>query len=664
MTERKRRWLLAVWLLLFAGRSGAVVTLPRLLSDGMVLQRDAPLRLWGRADRGERVRITFRGQSTATRVDSDGRWFCNLPPQPAGGPYEMTFKAGNTLTIRDVYVGDVWLASGQSNMEFPLQAHGGFGGVVDAAGEVAAANYPRIRLFAVGRETALAPRTDVRSDGWRAAAPATVSDFSAVAYLFGRELYRRYGVAVGLIESDWGGTPAEVWTSAAGLSGFPEFERAISDLSRFDARAVAEFRSYAAVKNRWYALHGRQDRGRVDGRDIWSAPEFDASDWPQLQVPQHWPGKAAKDFDGTMWYRKEFDLPPAQDQVDGRLHLSKMLQADTTYFNGEIVGETTGDARDRDYLVPARHLRPGRNVIVVRLVGQYRDGDGYVGMNGVADDMYLQVGGTRVALAGTWRFQTGADLTGLPEVPPYAMVESRFPQMPSVLFNGMIAPLTGYRLKGVIWYQGESNVGRAAQYRSLFPALIRDWRRQWGYEMPFLFVQLAGFGSDSREPAESARAELREAQGMALALPGTGMVTAIDVGDAADIHPRNKQEVAHRLALAAAGVAYHDGAVASGPTYRSMRVDGDEIRITFSGAGGGLRVMGNGGALRGFAIASDPGKFIWADARLEGEEAVVSGAGIRHPAAVRYDWSNTPDGNLYDAEGLPAPPFRTDSPLY
>jgi len=228
----------------------------------------------------------------------------------------------------------------------------------------------------------------------------------------------------------------------------------------------------------------------------------------------------------------------------------------------------------------------------------------------------------------------------------------------------MIAPLTGYRLKGVIWYQGESNVGRAAQYRSLFPALIRDWRRQWGYEMPFLFVQLAGFGSDSREPAESARAELREAQGMALALPGTGMVTAIDVGDAADIHPRNKQEVAHRLALAAAGVAYHDGAVASGPTYRSMRVDGDEIRITFSGAGGGLRVMGNGGALRGFAIASDPGKFIWADARLEGEEAVVSGTGIRHPAAVRYDWSNTPDGNLYDAEGLPAPPFRTDSPLY
>lgn len=400
----------------------------------------------------------------------------------------MTVSGKNTVVLHDVLVGDVWLASGQSNMEFPLEGTGKWKtGVYNAETEISAANFPQVRLFQVHQRVGSAPAQDVDADGWVAATPETVGNFSAVAYLFGRELHQRYRIPVGLIEADWGGTVAEAWVSAAGLQSFPEFREPIDSVMRANEKTAAA------------------DAGSKPGND---------------------------------------------------------------------------------------------------------------------------------------------------------------PNRPTVLFNGMIDPLSHFRVKGVIWYQGEANAmdNRAAQYRKLFPALIEDWRGHWGYEVPFFFVQLAGYGHNEAEPAEYSWAELREAQSMALALPATGMATAIDIGDENDIHPKDKQDVAHRLVLAAAHAVYADNVVDSGPTYQSMRIEGNHIRIKFSNIGSGLLIKDKYGYCRGFEIAAGNGKFRWAQAQKEGDDVVVFNDAVSKPVAVRYDWSNTPDGNVYNIEGLPAPPFRTDTP--
>jgi sialate O-acetylesterase len=636
----------------------ADIRLPRLVGDNMVLQRNAPLEVWGWADPGERVRIIFRGHRAATRADRSGRWSARLPAQRAGGPATMRISGKNVLIIENILVGDVWLAAGQSNMQFPMAEESGFGGIANSEQEIAGANFPSIRLFTVKRTTALRPMEDAESTGWLPVTPESVRGFSAVAYLFGRELYKRHRVPVGLIEAAWGGTPAETWISATSVRRFPEFRESMARQSRIDASAIASYDAYLAARNQWYLLHGREDRATT-ARVGWAEPGYDDSDWPTTIEPQPWPIKPVKEFDGTLWYRKEIDVLPGEAGNSIRLHLSHLLQKDTTYFDGAKVGEMAGEVPDRDYSVPGELVKPGRNIVAVRLTGQYASGDGYAGMLGEASQMYAELGTRRVSLAGIWRVQPGPDLSELPEPPPLAEFRTEFPQSPTLLFNAMIAPLLRYRLKGVIWYQGESNVGRAAQYRSLFPALINDWRAHWGYQLPFLFVQLAGFGADAPEPGECARAELRESQSAALSLAGTGMATAIDLGDADDVHPKNKQDVAHRLALAAAHVAYGEHVIDSGPTYRSTRIESRQVRLDFYNTAAGLRISGDDAEPRGFAIAGADGRFVWARARVEGRAVVVWSDAVAAPTAVRYDWGNTPSGNLYNAAGLPAPPFRT-----
>jgi sialate O-acetylesterase len=313
-----------------------------------------------------------------------------------------------------------------------------------------------------------------------------------VAYLFGRELHRRFGVPVGLIDSTWGGTPAETWTSANSLQAFPEFAAAAQREASIPASASKEYESYLKTKSEWYKAHGNDDRGRIDGHDVWAARGFDDSRWPTVIEPQPWSRKAVENFDGTLWMRKVVLVPENHAGDTLHVHLSRLLQADTTYFNGRKIGQTRGESTERDYEVPGEVVLAGRNVVAVRLEGQNQAGDGFVGMHGDAGDMYVDISGTIVSLAGAWSFQSGPDLTGLPKPPPLAEFLTSVPQAPSLLFNGMIAPLTPYRLKGVIWYQGETNVGRAPQYKKLFPALIKDWRAAWGYDMPFLFVQLTG----------------------------------------------------------------------------------------------------------------------------------------------------------------------------
>lgn len=344
------------------------------------------------------------------------------------------------------------------------------------------------------------------------------------------------------------------------------------------------------------------------------------------------------------------------------LHLGAMLQSDTTYFIGVPIGATDSERVERNYAVPAAAIQAGENIIAVRLAGDYASGDGYVGMLGDADEYYIEIGAQRTSLAGAWRYSPGPDLSALSLPPLLAEFRTRFPQAPTLLSNAMVAPLALYRAQRVIWYQGESNVGRAGQYRALFPALIDDWRRAWGRELPFLFVQLAGNGSNARAPNASPWAELREAQAAALERPRTGMATAVDIGDALDVHPANKQDVARRLALAAERIAYGRAVTDRGPAFASLAIQGSRIRIRYRDAPSGLHTRRLDSTVRGFAIAGRDGRFASAEAVIDGNDVLVSSPAVETPVAVRYDWANTTDGNLYGAAELPALPFRSDSP--
>jgi sialate O-acetylesterase len=648
---------LAASLLLAAPFAHATVRLPALVSSHMVLQRERPVPVWGWAAPGERVSVTFRGKTyAASAPDAAGRWQATLPATPAGGPYVLTVKGQNTIALTDVLVGDVWLASGQSNMQMPVQdPSGGYQPVQNAAQEIAAANWPNLRFFTATQTVAYRPQAEVAGTGWLVCSPATVAQLSAVAYFFGRDLYKQYKVPVGLLVSSWGGTPAEAWVSAEGLAAFPEFGPRVAEFAQKTTSLNDDQQAYEAKQRDLLRNIRRYDKGYLLGGQTWAAPTFDARAWPTMPVPGAWerqPGLAT--YDGVIWFRKEIDLPASLAGQPLTLALGEIDDADSTYFNGVQVGATTGYNLARSYSVPAALVRPGRNVITVRVV----DTAGGGGFTGKPDALMLRGAGQTLPLAGPWQYQVGL----APEDQPKAPAPGGGEHAPTALYNGMIAPLQPFAIKGVIWYQGESNADRAEQYRTLFPALIADWRQHWGQpELPFLWVQLASFMAARPEPGASTWAELREAQAEALRVPNTGLATAIDIGEVNDIHPHNKQEVGRRLALAARRVAYGDKAVVySGPAYASMAVAGPAIRVKFNQLGSGLAVK-DGAALQGFAVAGADQKFHWATARVVGSEVEVQSKDVPQPVAVRYDWADNPSGNLLNKEGLPALPFRTDT---
>lgn len=653
-------WLITLFLIMSMTslESLASVRLPRLVGDNMVLQRDASLNIWGWASAGEQITVSFRGHQVSTKANDKGDWLINLPSQQAGGPFEMTITGSNVITLKNILVGDVWLASGQSNMEFPMSSDTGFGGVVNEKEEIAAANYPQIRLFTVKRNTSLVPLSDVDSSGWSETTPQSIRQFSAVAYFFARDIQQHHHIPIGLIHSSWGGTPAEAWTSDATMLKFDDFREIMKRKLAVTQQQWHDYDVYLETRKAWYAKHQHDDRGTVDGKPVWSAADFNDASWPVTTMPKPWPAKLPKDFDGTIWLRKHVQLNSEQAKAGINLHLSKWVRRDTTYFNGHQVGTMDGGGLSRDYTVGSEFLKVGDNVIAMHVEGESSSGAGFVGSYVDPADVFIIAGNINIPLGGDWKYQPAPDLSELPEIPSTAEFRSPFPQAPTLLFNAMLAPLAQFKIKGAIWYQGEANAGRAAQYSRLFPAMIKDWRAAYGYEFPFLFVQLAGFGSDTPQPSESAWAELREAQEMTLSLPQTGMATAVDIGDAEDIHPRNKQEVGKRLALIARNKVYKEKVNYSGPRYDSMQVQGARIRLRFTDTDSGLMTKGN--ALKGFAIAGADGKYVWANAVIDGKDVIVSSDAIKQPVSVRYDWGNTPQGNLYNKEGLPALPFRTD----
>lgn len=621
----------------------ADLQLPPLFTDHMVLQRDTPITVWGWATPDGTISVTLDGQQATTRVNADSTWRLTLPPMPAGGPHTLTIAGAETVTLTDVLVGEVWVASGQSNMEWPLQTAN------DAEAEIQAAAYPDIRLFKVNLTVAYAPQTHVGAEGWAAVTPETVPDFSAVAYFFGRRLHEDLDIPIGLIETAWGGTPAEAWTSGPALNAaLPDFAEDVAALTAAAGNPPMTFEEQRAA---WLQALKDRDRGYQQDQPAWAAPDFDDADWPAMDAPQLWENADLPGYDGVVWFRKTFDLPPAWQGRDLELHLAMIDDIDTTWVNGVQVGHTAQYNTPRAYTLPAALVKPGRNVIAVRVL----DTGGGGGLWGEADDLYLAGNGVRQSLAGSWAYQPGiAPDAGLPR-PPQAL-QNR----PTTLYNAMIAPLIPYTIRGAIWYQGESNAGRAYQYRTLFPTMIQDWRTRWGLgDFPFFFVQLANFMTPQQNPSEAETwPELREAQTMTLRLPNTAQAVIIDIGEADDIHPRNKQDVGTRLALAALHLTYERDVVYSGPAYREMTREGNTIRLHFDHVGSGL--VARGDALKGFALAGADSQFVWADARIDGETVVVSSPAVADPVAARYAWANNPVISLYNQEGLPASPFRTD----
>jgi len=621
------------------------ITVAALFSDNMVLQQNTGVPVWGTASQGK-VTVEILGQRKGTTVDPDGRWQVELDEMTAGGPYDMLVIGQDTTVFTNVMIGEVWICSGQSNMEMPMDGRWG-ASIVNSAEEISNAVYSNIRLFTVEKTTSTQPLDTLQTTGWHECSPETVKGFSATAYFFGRHLHNTLNVPIGLIHSSWGGTPAEAWTTAEFLKEMPDYAERVEQIAGYRADSImADYEKDLAA---WQNLVDEKTNEALAGGDAWESADLDVSDWKAMDLPVLWEQAGLPAFDGIVWFRTTFTLAEVpQDGVD--LYLGAIDDSDVTFVNGEQVGSTDGYNLPRAYNVPANVLTVGENSVAVKVI----DTGGGGGLWGVPEELYVLVAGEKISLAKPWYYMPGVSFGELPPQPQ----SPDSPHRPTVLYNGMINPVIPYAIQGAIWYQGEANASRAYQYQTLFPTMIKSWRDAWGIDFPFYFVQLANFHAVNENPVDSDWAELREAQTMTLALPNTGMAVTIDIGEADDIHPGNKQDVGKRLALNARALTYGENIVYSGPMYRSMKINDDKVILTFDNVGSGL--MAQGDKLTGFAIAGEDKKFVWADAVIEGETIVVSSPKVEKPHSVRYAWADNPECNLYNKEGLPASPFRTD----
>lgn len=615
----------------------AEVKLPHLVSNGMILQRDVPLTIWGWADRSEKVKVVFLGETYQTKADKSGNWKIEIPPLKAGGPFTMKV---NDIELSNILVGDVWLASGQSNMELQVRR------VMDLyAEEIKKINNEKIRFFRSStRENAESEQADYPDGKWLPATQENIMDFSAVAWFFADDIYKQQQVPVGVISTAIGGSPAEAWLSKDKVTPF--LDEWLARSARIDSMRAERVKREGEPKPfNWNEEVNKND----PGAGLWSKDDVDVSGWLSISLPGYWSDKGVNLRNGSIWFYNEFDVPDSLAGKEAILRLGRIIDSDSAFVNGTFVGNITYQYPPRIYTIPEGVLKAGKNKVMVRVFCQGGKG-GFV-----EEKPYeVRIGKNVIDLTGDWRYHIGAELH-----PPFGFGGLSF--RPGGLYNSLINPMKNYALKGVIWYQGETNAGQGFQYRQLFKDLIQDWRVQLNQpDLPFLFVQLANLGIPNKQPVNSGWAELRDAQRRALELPGTGMAVAFDIGEWNDIHPLNKKEVARRLFLEAERVAYGDTTiVSSGPLYQSMKVDDGSILLTFSSVGKGLYANS---LLEGFQIAGDNGQFVWAKAAVMNENTVkVWSDSVSDPKNVRYAWDDNPEGaNLKNKEGLPASPFTTE----
>jgi sialate O-acetylesterase len=640
---------LIIILLLAIKATFADVKLPRLISDGMVLQRNSPLKIWGWAKAGEEVVVNFKQKSYQTIANHKGVWSISLKPLKEGGPYEMTIKGNNQIIIKDILIGDVWVASGQSNMELPMRRV-----EVLYPQEVKNANNSKIRQFGVQTSYAFTEeKEDFSSGQWKALTPESVLDFTAVGYFFAQSLYQKYQIPIGIIRVSVGGSPAEAWLSEEALKSYPHY---LSIAQKYKNTALVD-----SIKNRdaktvnaWNARIDENDEGL---KNKWYESKFDDTNWDKFSIPGYWDKKTFtqaeqdknQNLNGVIWLRKDIYITDDMLKTPTLLVLGAIVDRDVVYVNGKQVGTTGYQYPPRRYQIPQGILKAGKNTIAIRVVSN-------IGKGGfVLDKEYALVSGNqKIDLKGEWKIALGFASQPMPSG------QTTFHYQPAGLFNAMIAPMLNYPIKGVIWYQGESNTGKYQEYKQLFADLIQTWRTRWNQaQMPFLFVQLANFMKAQNTFTESNWAELRNAQFQTLKLKNTAMAVTIDVGEWNDIHPLNKKTVGERLALAARKLAYQENIIHSGPIYKSMQLKNDEIILNFDHVDGGL--IARGGKLKEFYLAGADKVFLKAEAIISGKQIIVKHPQIKNPVAVRYAWADHPEGaNLYNQAGLPASPFATD----
>ncbi|MEN9685397.1 MAG: hypothetical protein RLZZ28_1183 [Bacteroidota bacterium] len=624
--------------------------LPRLIGDSMVLQRDQPLPVWGWAGPGEKVTLSFKGLKTTAIADEKGKWKITLPAMPAGGPYTMDIEAGSRITLKDILIGDVWLCSGQSNMVLTMER------VKEKyPEEITGATNSDIRNFFIPTiSDATKLYEDLPPGKWKGATPKNVLDIGAVAYFFAKKIYSLHHVPIGIINASVGGTPIEAWISEEGFAGFNTETQRIAQLHdtafiNNHAMAVANARRNAPPPPKL-----QPDKGST-GPQPWYSESYIPQGWHSMQLPGYWADQGIKGLNGVVWFRKEIEITAAMAAAPAKLFLGRIIDADQAYVNGTLVGGITYQYPPRRYEIAAGLLRPGKNTIVVRVTNTAGKG-GFV-----PDKNYsLVMGAEKIDLRGEWQYKVGqvfpaAGNTGQSPIAPINMQNE-----PTGLYNTMVAPLAGYPLKGMLWYQGETNTGGAAQYGNLLQALIKDWRKKWNRDdLPFLFVQLPNFNEVQYSPTESDWAVLREGQLKALSVPNTAMAVAIELGEWNDIHPLNKKDVGERLALAAEKMAYGNASIVhAGPVFKAAYRKENTIVVSFESTGTGLVAKGDT-VLHYFAIAGSDKKFVWANARIEGNTVVVWSDEVPNPESLRYAWADNPEGaNLYNKEGLPASPFR------
>lgn len=623
--------------------AGAQLKLPSFLTDSMVLQRDQPIHIWGQAEPSAFVQVDFMNRQYSALATAAGQWELWLAPAVAGPCGNMEISSGKEkIMLQDVLSGEVWVCSGQSNMEWKL------GWLNDTyQKEIASAKDDQLRFITAEKSMAAHPKVDLRLERkWTTVRPGVTAECSAVAYWFAKKLRQELKVPVGVIITAWGGTPAQPWTSFEGLYELPHYQRVYrdqvlpADLDHLDQRKAELAEAYRK------ALRDKGGESRN-----WTSPAFNDAGWEKTKLPGPWESNGHPNMDGVAYYRLSFQVAAADAGKAAVLHMPGIDDIDSTFINGMLIGSTGQWDALRNYPVPAGLLKAGDNLLVIRV-------EDTGGGGGMADDpkrFILDIGEQHLALAGPATFQQMAPLQDITNG------NGAMEHQPAVLYNAMIAPLTPLKIRGVIWYQGESNADRAFEYRTLFPAMIRDWRDHWGItDLPFLFVQLSSFGAVRNEPGESNWAELREAQSMTRRLPQTGMAVTTDIGNPENIHPVKKKEVGERLAAQAMHLIYgKKNEAVTGPVYSGYKVSGKQIILSFTHTGSGL--SSNGRPLAHFEIAGADGHFVWAEARITGNKVVVSSPKVLQPVAVRYAWADSPvSANLYNKEGFPASAFRTD----
>jgi sialate O-acetylesterase len=628
--------ILSLLLCIFCIFIEAKIKLPALVSDGMVLQRNQKLNVWGKADAGEKVEIKFINKKYSTTADQAGNWKIQLPEQKAGGPYTMTI---NEITLKDILIGDVWLASGQSNMELPMRRLTPL-----YADEIKSVNNQNIRFFTVPQKYNFKlPQAELDGGRWEATNPQTILNFSGVAYFFAKELSEKNKVAVGIIHTSLGGSPIQAWMDENSLKKYPEY---LDEAKKWqnDSLIKSTESTEQALSKAWYTELDQSDIGL---NQHWENFDLNDSDWKTMNIPGSWEDKEGS-FEGSVWFRKEINLTKNQAGKAAFLNLGRIKDADVTYINGTKVGNVTYEYPPRWYNIPAGILKEGKNVIAVRITNG--SGKGQF----IADKpYYLDIDGNKIDLKTEWKYKIGAKMEKM--APGQTFIRWK----PTGLYNAMIHPLINYNIKGAIWYQGESNTGKPKEYGDLLTTMILDWRNKWNQkDLPFFTVQLANFMEPKNQPVESNWAELRDQQRqVSLKVPNTGLAVIIDLGEWNDIHPLDKKTVGDRLALQALKVAYRKNITADGPVYQSMKVEGNKIMLSFRPGTDDFEPVSE---LKGFAVKGKDGKYEWAKAKIESNKIIVWNDTISNPISVRYDWADNPDGNLKNKTGLPASPFTTE----